>query len=71
MAIPKKPAEGENPGGFVSITPNGDARDPTQARKKPDGFGFIGSRPSPYGSRDKFDQLDPGETDETGARHDW
>ena len=68
MAFRKRPAEGEAIGGFRGVTVNGDALDPTQG--PPSGSRGSTRREDPYASRDKWDQVDRGSTDNSGAYHD-
>lgn len=70
MALPKRPAEGEGPRGFESITPNGRARDPSEPRRKPSGMDYAAPIPA---SRDegRWGQFSPGREDDQGADHDY
>ena len=67
MAFRKRPAEGENPGGHVGVTVNGDSRDPTQG--PPSGSRGSTTPTDPYGG-DRWGQVDRGSIDNAGGRHD-
>lgn len=69
MAFRKRPAEGENAGGFVSVGPNGDNRDPTQGPPSGSRGSIYKTTDNPYGG-DRFGQVDRGSKDNSGANHD-
>lgn len=78
----KRPANGENPGGFRAILPGqagggGRSRDPTQG--PPSGsrggggmFGPLnGGRGENPNGGDRWGSVDRGAEDNSGAEHDW
>lgn len=80
MAFRKRPAEGENPGGFRAILPGqaaggGRSRDPTQgppSGSRGNDFAVpIGGRGDNPNGGDRWGQIDRGSEDNSGAVHDW